>query len=647
MDIQIPDSWLKEYLETKASAKEITKMLSLCGPTVDRYKKKNGDIIYDIEITTNRVDSASIYGIAREAAAILPRFGKKAKLKPLILDKIKSNKNLGIKIVNNPKLCKRILAVKLEGIKVGSSPEWMKKRLLSVGQRPLNNIIDITNYIMWEVGHPIHVFDYDKLEKKKIVVREAKKGERLVSLDDKEHTMVGGEVVFGDGTGKIVDLPGIMGTKNSVVDRNTKNILLWIESIDPKKIRETSMSHAIRTQAAVLNEKSVDSELGLTAILRAVKLYKELAGAKVASKLVDIKEKRVVKNKVRLSKDFIDKRMGIILKKNEISSYLKPLEFKPVWKGNSLTVEVPTFRAVDVTIPEDIVEEIARIYGYHNLPSEIMTGPIPKPLQDASFDLEMKIKHSLKGSGGVEIYSLSLVPKEYMMKKGLALKNPLGNDSKYLRTSLMFSLINAAKNNAQEKDPFYLFEMANVYLPKKGTLPEEKLMVAGIFKGYVYRKAKGVVESLLKELRIKSTENAVDMKYFAPSKRVEFKSGSKNLGQFGLLEDEQYIYFEFDFESLRSSQEDLKYIPIPKYPPQIEDITLILPKKTKIAAIVEKIKNQNKITDAKYMDTFREASTFRVWYQDSAKTLTNEEVKEIRNRMLSVLTKSFGTQISR
>src|SRR3990170_6589114 len=185
MNILIPDSWLREHLETKATPSEIQKYLSLSGPSVERVETIRKDPVYDIEVTTNRVDCMSVRGIAREAAAILPEFGIKAQRKTLRLPTLKSQKPLDIRIINNPKLCQRILAIKFTGIHIAPSPAWLRDRLVKVGQRPLLNVIDITNYVMWELGHPIHVFDYDRLTTKKIIVREAKPAETLVTLDEK------------------------------------------------------------------------------------------------------------------------------------------------------------------------------------------------------------------------------------------------------------------------------------------------------------------------------------------------------------------------------------------------------------------------------------------------------------------------------
>jgi len=257
MNIQIPHNWLLDHLSTSATPTQIAKYLSLCGPSVERIETIEGEPVYDIEVTTNRVDSMSVNGIAREATVILPEFNIPAKLKPLpTFPKISNDQPLDIKIVNDPTLCHRILAIKLANIKLGPSPKWLQKRLLQVGQRPLNNIIDITNYVMWEIGHPVHAFDYDKFTKKTIIVREAKPGETFTTLDKVKRTLKGGEVIYDDGTGQIIDLPGIMGTFNTVINDQTQNVLLWIESNDPIKIRQASMNLALRSQAAKIGRAS-------------------------------------------------------------------------------------------------------------------------------------------------------------------------------------------------------------------------------------------------------------------------------------------------------------------------------------------------------------------------------------------------------
>lgn len=661
MNILIPHSWLTEFLETDARPEKIGECLSLSGPTVERIEKTLDDTIYDIEVTTNRVDLMSVYGIAREASVILPQFGYKARLKPYLKGETFKNskvsplrrKKLDIQIVNNPNLCKRILALKLEGVKLGHSPSWLAERLLKVGQRPLNNAIDITNYVMWEIGHPIHVFDYDRLTNKKIVIREAIKGEALITLDGVKHALNGGEVVFDDGKGEIIDLPGIMGTANSVVTPNTKNVLLWIESIDPVSIRRASMELGIRTQAAILNEKQVDSELGLLAILRASELFQKETKAKPASQLIDIYPKPYKSKKIRTKFNFINKRLGLDLNKNQIKGILAGLSFNAIWKGDDLLVSVPSFRAHDIELSEDILEEVARIYGYHNLPSQLMQGTIPVIPSDTPFKFESRVKNFLKGVGGVEVYTSSLISENHVSPKpALMLKNPLGADSSYLRTSLAPSLIDAAYENKHIKVPFHLFEIANVYLPKKGALPDEKMILAGIFSQYNFRNAKGIVESLLQDNKIDFSFEPLDSTYFAPGKRVEIRSGKVYLGQFGILDGENFIspepnlfiYYEFDCETLRKvGAPTVTYKPLPKYPSHIEDITLVLPQRTKVGDVLKTIKSVGAlINEVELIDIYKDAYTFRIWYQNPKKTLSDTEVEEIRNKVLSEVKKKFG-----
>lgn len=646
MNIYILDSWLREFLETKASAQQIAKHVSLSGPTFDRTDKVKvdgkTDWLYDIEVTANRVDAMSVYGIAREVAAILPRFGIAAKLKTIAARPVSSKKSLDIKIKNNPKLGKRILAIKIENVKMGPSPKWMQERLLNAGQRPLNNLIDITNYAMWEMGHPIHVFDYDKLKNKTILVREAKTGERLTTLDGKEIVLKGGEVVFDDGEGEIIDLPGIMGTKNTVVGKDTKNILVWIESIDPAKIRQASMTHSLRSQAAVLNEKGVDPNLGLPTILRAIDLYKEIAGGNVASKLKDINEEPYKQRGVKIDYEFIQKMLSVPITKQEIKKLLTPLGFACTWKGKVLTALVPSFRAGDVGTPEDILEEIARIYGYYKLPSKVMQGEIPNTRYDSPFELEGKIRNILAASGGNEVYTYSLVPKGWVGKSALKVKNPLGADTEYLRTNMLQSLVEAARKNKGERGGFHLFEMSKIYISKKGKLPKEKMMLAGIICNQEYRKAKGVAENLLSQLGISAGLEVEEGKDFKPGQRIIVAVNGTKLGQFGVLKSNSF-YYEFDIGVVRTLTNLTKtYKPIPKFPPQIEDITFTFPEKTLIGDVIEEVKKQKNIENIKLASTFKDNFTFRIWYQDKTKTLTDKEVEKLRSKILKIVREKYG-----
>lgn len=659
MDILIPDTWLREYLKTKAASKDLQKYLSLCGPSVERIREGKTGPVYAIEVTTNRVDSASVYGIAREAAAILPRFKINATLEQISPPNPKPEKEtVPLEIKTSPELTRRVMAVVLE-VKNSPSPNWMQERLEDAEIRSLGSLIDITNYVMQEIGHPTHVFDYDRIASHKLVFRHSKKDEKITTLDGREHTLLGGDVVIDDGTGQIIDLPGIMGTQNSVVTANTERVVFFLDNVTPQHIRKTSMATGIRTQAASMNEKGVDPELAKTALLRGIQLYQEICNAKVVSTIYDIYPSPYKTKKVALTTEFITTRLGVAIPVKEIVAILNSLDLKTSTKGTTLIVSIPSYRAQDIAIPEDIVEEIARIYGYHNLPSQVMSGPLPQPLPDSPFEFEKHVKQSLRALGAVEVYTLSLVSKQMTKENSLRLKNPLGADSEYLRQSLAPSLVTAMQENKREEKPFHLFEMANVYIPAspktasrggptKGSLPEEKMTLAGIFSAnYNYREAKGIIETFLEEIRVPAIMQPKNDEGYAPGQSLEIKVGSKVVGRFGYREDEYVLYWEFDTEALcHRALMATPFMSIPKHPAQVEDITLVLPQNTLLGNVVDAIKNFDKtIVSVDLVATYENTQTLRIAYQHPEKTLRNEEITTLRNQILTFLAKKFEAKV--
>ncbi len=306
MNIKILDSWLREFIKTKASAKQISDYLSLTSISVERLEKYKNDFVYDIEVTTNRPDLMSVIGIASEASAVLPQFDIAATYVTPHVKKFKQEDNLTNYIKNDSSLVNRICAAILE-VKMGESPPHVKERLETSGIRSLNNIVDVTNYVMREIGHPVHAFDYDRLTTKKLIVRESKKGEKITTLDGKVYILPGGDIVADNGEGEIIDLLGIMGTQNSVVTNDTKRILLFTDNNQPYHIRKTSMFLGIRSEAAVLNEKGIDPRKALDALLAGIELYYKIADAKLVSKIIDIypnihKEKRLAIDEEKINK---------------------------------------------------------------------------------------------------------------------------------------------------------------------------------------------------------------------------------------------------------------------------------------------------------------------------------------------------------
>lgn len=629
MNIKITHNWLLEYLETDATPYEIQNYLSLCGPSVESITKTGDDYIYDIEITSNRIDTASVIGIAREAHAILNRFGIKAKLKNISAPKPSKTSNLlPLTITDDNKLCFRIVSVVMDNIVIKQSPQYIKDRLEAVGIRSLNNIIDITNYVMIEYGHPTHVMDYDRIKTGKLIIRNAKNGESSVTLDDKKHQLSDQDVIADDGTDRIVDLLGIMGCQNSVVTTNTKRVVLFIESNNPHIIRHTSMKLGIRTVAASYDEKQVDSELTGVALYRLIQLFKELAEAKIASKLIDIYHKPKKTKSVSINESDFERLIGVKIPKKELIEILSNLEFKLISdKNNLLTFLVPSYRSHDIDIKEDLIEEVARIYGYNNIPSVLQ--PVvyvdqPKDMEDI-FVFQNKIKLFLKHLGLNEVINYSMISKSMIQDSGLKiedhlrLSNSISEDIEYMRISLLPSLYKNVKDNSEKAryntaPGLRLFEIGKVYLPKKGELPDEIYKV-GIAINTDYFDLKGIIEAIYKELNIED-----------PSIR--------QLADFGMteikIEEKDGVFMtEIDLLKLINLSK-----PFPKYKPLHPYAVIKLDKTFEIGPnstyeVKRRLAEQSKLLQKiELISLFENKMTLRFYYSSNLRNITEDEAKE-------------------
>lgn len=660
MNILIPHQWLLEHLKAKVSPQKIQECLSLCGPSIERIDTIQFEPVYDIEVTTNRVDSMSVRGIAREAATILPEFGIPAKLKKIdipkgFLSKISSQPKLDIKILNDKKLCQQIYAIKMSVGRVGDSPSWLQKRLLQVGQRPLNNLIDITNYVMWEIGHPIHVFDYDRLQEKKIVIRKAVKGETLVTLDNKRHQLHGGEVVFDDSTGTIIDLPGIMGTKNSIVTTHTHNILIWIESVPAPLIRQTSMGLAIRSQAAVLNEKNVDPVLGEDAIHRAIILYTKIAQAQVKSQLFQAYPHPKPPSPIQLSQSRLSTYLGINIPPSRVDKILTALGCEVEVNRQNLLVTPPSFRTHDLQIPEDLIEEIARIYGYHNLPSTLMSTSIPEVPTNMNYYLEHHLKEILTGWGLQEVYTHSMIDKilanqsGFTLAKHLKLKNPLSADWEYLRRSLIPSHLQVARDNPTTF--VAIFELAFVYHPQTGKLPRHQLTLTVTIQGS-YLHLKGILDALMIKLCVANYlvtphSNSSHLP-FTTSQIGEIKIEKETIGLIGPINQDQTLFaFELNASILLNyAHTHPKVTAVSQTSPIIEDLTFSFPEKTHIGPVINHIHKTSPLVSRIVLKSiFKSNYTFTLFFQHFRTQLSDQEVAPLRKKIVASLQKNFSAQL--
>lgn len=653
MNILIPDSWLREFLKTDATPKEIKEYLSLCGPSVERMNSVGREIVYDIEVTTNRVDSYSVMGIAREAAAILPRFGKKAKFtnhiaKPIVYPKTP----LGMHIEDPKGYCRRILAVKIANITLGASPAWLVKKLELVGQRPLNNIVDITNYVMWETGHPSHAFDYDRLLAKKILVREAKKGEKVVSLDEKKHVMIGGELIFDDGTGTIIDIPGIMGTANTIVTPETKNVLLFIENSDPAKIRFASMTHAIRTQAAVINEKDPDPELALVAMNRAVELARDLTHGKVGSALYDAYPKKFTPYGVSVSRSKLDSYIGTPLKDNDVQDILTTLGFEAKCTKNEVIVTVPSFRR-DITLDVDIIEEVARLYGYHNIETHLPQREPPVVTPRPELRWEEEVKTRLRDWGYTETYTYSMISEEEMDMFGLdktkayRVANPLSAEWVYMRPSLWPSLLACVKENLNHSRDLKLFELSMTYHYRKNDLPQEKSILMIVLTGHKFYKGKGVAQTIFKlfgipfphgipkadaGIRKWSGKTQLALDHFGSVSEVS----PEFLSTLGINTPVTVVELYFD-ELVKNAKPIRVYEPIPKFPPAVEDMAFTVGYNFSVGLLIDACKRVSPLVhDVTLLDAHENTRTIHITYLDPKRNLTALDIRPIREKIIHV-----------
>jgi phenylalanyl-tRNA synthetase beta chain len=534
-------------------------------------------------------------------------------------------------------------------VKIKESPNFIKERLETSDIRSLNNLIDVTNYVMRTVGHPAHVFDFDRLSLEVLTIREAKRGEKIKTLDGKTHILFGEEIIAENNKKEIVDLLGIMGLENSVVTNNTKRILYFIDNNEKSHIRKASMSLGIRSEAAVLNEKGLDPEMAMEALLYGVKLYEQIAEGKIISNIIDIYPNKPESKNVGVSEKKITSIIGVEIPIKKASAILSGLGFENKISSGCLTTTIPSFRTDDVEKEEDLIEEIARIYGYHNLPSVLPS--IQFPLKANSnlneFFWEERLKEALKYWGFIECYTYSFVSEKLLEgpgKDAIEIQNPLTEDFVYMRKTLVPSLLEVISAN-KNRDEIKIFEMAKVYFKKPNDLPDEVTFLSGVYKknNLSFYEVKGLIEQLLFDLGIKNLT-------FKNSEKgglgTSLYINKDHLGEIEVLEN-NLIDFELNFSMfLKFANLNKEYKIINKYPPVIEDISVIVSDEIKTEDLIAAIKKQNVLIDeVTLIDTFENSRTFRIVYQDIENNLTNKDIIPIREKINSFLKDNYSATI--
>jgi phenylalanyl-tRNA synthetase beta chain len=679
MNILVPYSWLKDFLKTSASPSKTAEALSLCSQSVEKIHKTKDDSILEIEISVNRYDCLSIIGIAREAATCLPEFGTKASFKPAKvppLPKIEKQKYILDVQIKDKDICPRFSAIVIDQVKIKPSPKWLSERLEKVDIRALSNVVDISNYLMVETGQPIHTFDFDKILGTKMIMRLSRPGEKITTLDDITRELPGEDIIIEDGKGRLIDLCGIMGAANSQIDENTQRVLFFVQAYNQTRIRKTSFALGHRTEAAARFERGIDLEGILPVLSQGVKLIEDLSGGIVASKLIDIYPQPQKRATVELNYEFLESRVGIKITPDKVSRILKSLGFEVMSSSSkSLKVKAPTWRAQDIVIEEDLIEEIARVYGYYRLPSNLPPldsqhgfTPLPQPKKgkiEPYFQWENKVKDLLVNQGYSEIYNYSFISQELIKKSGLnekkhlRLTNPLTNELEYLRFSLVPSLLKTCSQNQAFFPSMKIFELASVYLPQEKKLPIEKPRLVCLITGETFQQLKGIPELILRQMGIDdiSFKPWVGREpYFTLGRAAVIETSKKVLGTIGEINSKMLSNFEIlskviildlDFEALvKLASTSKTYTSIPKYPAIIEDLTFVLKPKTLVGELIQMIKGISSIIRrVELIDSYKNQRTFRITYQNPKKTLTGKEVEKLREKIIMKLRKKFGTKL--
>ena len=622
MNISIPYSWLKEYIKTNAKVEDIARELSLHSFSVEKIEKIGGDEILEIEVTPNRGDALSVLGVARELRAVLPKQGFTVEWlgkEPEIPSNVPSMDNIDV-VIKNKTLVPRFSAIIMDNITFSQSPKVIKDRLEKVGIRPLGNVIDVTNYMMIDKGQPMHVFDYDKIMGHKMIVRESTAGEIITTLDGVERKLPSGVIVIEDGEGRLIDLCGIMGAKNSEVDEKTKKILLFVQVYDSVKIRKASMSLGHRTDAALRFEKGIDYDGVVTALWESVKMMSELSGGKVSSQIVDIVNYQRKPKDIKVNLKKINKIAGIEIGRDRVTEILSSLGFET---SKTDYVRVPSWRYEDISIPEDLAEEVIRIFGYYNLPAKLPEGQVPVKEIDESFYWEKVARYFLKYMGFYECYTYSSTSKSNADENAIKLSNPLSDDMTHLKTSLIPQLLDVVNKNQGYSDKIKVFELGTVYLPEGiqdgDRIPAQPLRLGMVTKGLEYNEFKGILESMFNTMGVKDG-------------LMPLSIDIKDLGG-GIMG------IELDFDVLvKNASKNKSYTPITSFNSIKEDLTFEVPEGVLYPQILEIIVECDKrIYKANYKDIYDNYLTFYVEYLDRNKQISSDDTQDIRKKIFKDL----------
>ncbi len=632
------------------------------------------DTVVEFEITSNRPDCLSVIGLARETAISFDKpLNIPAPTVKELKDGDKIDNYLSVKI-SDPDLCFRYAAKIVKNVKIAPSPLWMRMRLRAAGVRPINNIVDITNYVMLEYGQPMHAFDYAMLDGSAINVRRATDGELFKSLDDKDHVLDSTMLAICDEK-KPCALAGVMGGANSEIKDETKTVVFESACFSGPSVRVTAKKNGMRTESSARFEKGLDPENCMAGLLRACQLVQELGAGDVVDGIIDVYPTKPETVVLPLEVDKINKFLGVELDYDYMKNVLERLECKV--EGDKITV--PSFRA-DLTCMNDIAEEIIRIYGYNNIKSTCIYAETTQGGRTPKQQFEVNSEHLLYGMGFDQIQTFSFIsPKYYdkirmaendLLRKSIVINNPLGEDTSVMRTTALPSMLEVVARNINfSNDDVRLFEMATVYIPNEGdnVLPDEKKVITlGAYgKGEDFYAMKGAIENILESAGIEKAKFVAcsENKAYHPGRCAAiFDKNGKALGVFGQIHPltaKNYdisvpVYAaELSFDAIWDAADmTIDYKALPKFPASTRDYSFVCDDALEVGTIEEVMATAGgKLVESiKLFDVFRgekigegkKSVSFRVSMRASDRTLTVEEADKISAKIVKALDARLG-----
>lgn len=636
------------------------------------------DSVIELEITPNRPDCLSIIGMAREAAATFNKELKEPKITiKNEVDKIEDYIN-SIEVESDN--CNRYYARVIKDVKIGRSPMWIQVRLMEAGIRPINNIVDITNFVMIEYGQPLHAFDLEKLNDKKIIVRQAKDGETILTLDETERKLDSSNLVIGDGENPIA-IAGVIGGFDTEVTKDTKNVLIEGANFNSKSVRLTSKKLNLRSEASTRFEKGIDINLSQVAADRVCQLIEEIGAGTIVKGNIDIYKEIKEEKTINVRPSRVNKMLGTEISVEDMVGYLNGLGLTSKLVEGLIQVKVPSFR-LDIELEIDLIEEIGRLYGFHNIVSKPLVGVLTRGEKPLGKRIEDRTKAILQGLGLNEVMSYSFIspkaydkinlPEDSPIRKYIKLINPLGEDYSVMRTTLIPNMLELlSRNYNRGVSASYLYEIGNIFIAKElpvVQLPDEKKVLSfGIYGKKDFYYLKEVIDKTLNRLGIKDIEyiREENNPIFHPGRTAKILCNGEELGIIGEIhidiaenyniKDRVYIG-QLDFDKIiELTNLETKYKALPKYPSMARDLAVVVSENVLVGDIqkviakhgeglIEKIELFDIYTGSQIEENMKSIA-FSIIYRSHDRTLKDDEVNNIQNSIIKDLEDTFKAKL--